>query len=108
VFADTSAETAEVVAANWDEIKQVEKKRQSVTDGVPLGQPALALAAKLVSRADRASVSVQPPKDGIGGKLLALAAEAVRAGIDPEQALRASAREYSEAIRREESSEPAS
>ena len=54
VFADVDADTAEQVADNWDEIKRAEKQRTSATDGIPLGQPALALAAKLLSRSRRA------------------------------------------------------
>jgi XTP/dITP diphosphohydrolase len=98
VFADTAADTADAVATNWEQIKRAEKNRQSVTDGVPLGQPALALAAKLVSRADRERLPVALPAEGIGGRLLAVVAEAVQAGIDPEQALRQSARDYRAAI----------
>jgi XTP/dITP diphosphohydrolase len=71
-----------------------------VTDGIALGQPALALAAKLVSRSSRAGVTVPPPAgNGIGERLLAVVAEAVREGIDPEQALRATARAYRSTIR---------
>jgi XTP/dITP diphosphohydrolase len=88
---------------NWDAIKKVEKQRESVTDGIALGQPALALAAKLVSRSTRAGLTVElPAGDGIGERLLAVVAEAVHAGLDPEQALRQSAREYREAIRASE------
>ena len=32
-------------------------------DGVPLGQPALSLAAKLLSRAERAGLVVTPPDE---------------------------------------------
>ena len=103
VFADVNADTAEQVAANWDEIKRAEKRRESVTDGVPLGQPALALAAKLVSRSAKAGVPVAPPAgDGIGERLLAVVADAVAAGIDPELALRETARAYRDAVRAEE------
>ena len=61
VFADSRRRYRRGVAANWEQIKQAEKQRQSVTDGVPLGQPALALAAKLVSRAGKAGLPVPPP-----------------------------------------------
>ncbi|MDQ1743072.1 MAG: nucleoside triphosphate diphosphatase [Pseudonocardiales bacterium] len=85
---------------NWDAIKKAEKQRESVTDGIALGQPALALAAKLVGRSTRAGLTVElPAGDGIGERLLAVVAEAVHAGLDPEQVLRQSAREYREAIR---------
>ena len=100
VFADVAADTAAQVADNWDAIKKAEKQRNSVTDGVTLQQPALALAAKLVSRSQRAGLAVPlPAGDGIGERLLAVVDEAVRAGVDPEQALRATARAYRDGIR---------
>jgi len=103
VFADVAADTAEQVASNWEDIKRAEKRRQSATDGIPFGQPALSLAAKLVGRSRRAGLDVPlPAGDGIGERLLAVVAEAVRAGIDPELALRASARDYRDAIRTHE------
>jgi XTP/dITP diphosphohydrolase len=103
VFANVDADTAEQVADNWDAIKKAEKQRESVTDGIAMGQPALALAAKLVSRSARAGLSVPlPDGDGIGHQLLAVVSAAVQAGLDPEQALRESARDYREAIRAEE------
>jgi MazG family protein len=99
VFADVQVADSEQVLINWDQLKQAEKQRHSVTDGVPLGQPALALAAKLVSRSRKAGLSVEPAAgDGIGDRLLALVGEAVQAGIDPELALRDAARDYRQAI----------
>lgn len=78
----------------------MEKQRESVTDGVPLGQPGLALAAKLSSRARTAGLAVPiPPGGDIGYELLTLAAQADSQGIDPEAALRAAARAYRDAIR---------
>jgi XTP/dITP diphosphohydrolase len=100
VFADARADSASDVATSWDAIKKAEKQRESVTDGIAMGQPALALAAKLVSRSERSGLRVAlPAGDGIGERLLAVVADAVRAGVDPEHALRNSAREYREAIR---------
>jgi XTP/dITP diphosphohydrolase len=100
VFAEVEADTAEQVASNWEDIKRSEKRRSSATEGVPFNQPALSLAAKLVSRSSRAGLVVPlPAGDGIGERLLAVVAEAVQAGIDPELALRTSAREYRDAIR---------
>lgn len=98
--------SADQQQTNWDAIKKAEKQRESVTDGIAMAQPALALAAKLVSRSERAGLAVEPPAgDGIGERLLALVHSAVRAGVDPEQALRQSAREYREAIRARETSQ---
>lgn len=103
VFGDQQAADAEAVAVNWEQIKQAEKRRASVTDGIPFGQPALALAAKLIARSGRAGLPVQPPAGpGIGERLLALAGEAVAGGLDPEQELRRAARDYAERIRQVE------
>ncbi|MFF4079028.1 nucleoside triphosphate pyrophosphohydrolase [Streptomyces sp. NPDC001777] len=100
VFGDETAETPEDVHAHWLRTKAVEKQRASVTDGVPLGQPGLALAAKLASRVRTAGLDVTPPTgEGIGYELLALAVRAERDGIDPEAALRAAGRAYRDAIR---------
>lgn len=100
VFGDESAETPEDVHAHWLRTKAIEKQRDSVTDGVPLGQPGLALAAKLAGRVRTAGLDVPlPTGDGIGYELLALAVRAEQDGIDPEAALRASGRAYRDAIR---------
>ncbi|MGC5364544.1 nucleoside triphosphate pyrophosphohydrolase [Streptomyces sp. DT24] len=117
IFGDETAETAEDVHEHWLRTKAVEKQRDSVTDGVPLGQPGLALAAKLGGRARSAGLDVPLPTGGPGGpddsvdgggsdngigigyELLALAVAAERDGVDPEAALRAAARTYRDAIR---------
>lgn len=99
VFGEESAETPEDVKAHWLRTKAVEKERESVTEGVPLGQPALALAAKLASRARAEGLDVTPPAgDGVGYELLALAVRAEADGVEPETALRAAARAYRDAI----------
>jgi XTP/dITP diphosphohydrolase len=123
VFASTSASTPDEVEANWDEIKKAEKGRTSVTEGVPLGQPALSLAAKLQSRAAKsglpasmvvpalsaaespasavcaAAVEAQEadPDEAVrhvGDLLFAAVALARELDVDPEAALRASARRF--------------
>ncbi|MFD4667536.1 nucleoside triphosphate pyrophosphohydrolase [Streptomyces halstedii] len=100
VFGEETAATPEDVHAHWLRTKAVEKRRDSATDGVPLGQPALALAAKLGSRARQAGVDVPlPAGDSLGHRLLALAVRAEADGTDPEAALRAAARAYRNAIR---------
>ena len=100
VFAGREVASAADLAANWEAIKAAEKQRESVTDGVPLGQPALALAAKLQRRAEKAGVEAAPPGgDDLGARLFALVGEAVAAGEDPEAALRATARAYRDAVR---------
>jgi XTP/dITP diphosphohydrolase len=92
------------VNENWERQKIAEKGRTSVADGVPLAQPSLALAAKLVSRAGRAGLDpVFQAEDEIGGRLFAVVQDAVAAGIDPEGALRRTTRRYLEALRAAES-----
>ncbi len=61
VFGTTTVAGADEVSQNWDAIKAAERAAAgggpgSVTDGVPLGQPALSLAAQLHRRAARAGV----------------------------------------------------
>ncbi len=61
VFGEETALTPEDVKAHWMRTKAEEKRRESVTDGVPLGQPALALATKLAGRVRGADLSVPLP-----------------------------------------------
>ena len=68
VFADaaSSGQRADAATLNetWEHAKIAEKGRTSAVDGVPLAQPALALTAKLVARANRAGLSVRPEVRG--------------------------------------------
>ncbi|ANZ18233.1 putative 26.1 kDa protein in blaB 3'region [Streptomyces noursei ATCC 11455] len=99
VFGDELAETPEDVKAHWLRTKAEEKQRTSVTEGIPLAQPGLALAAKLASRVRTAALDVPlPPGAGIGYELLSLAVRAESEGVDPEAALRAAARAYRDAV----------
>ena len=77
----------------WDRLKAQEKGRSSVTEGVPLSQPALSLAAKLQKRARKLGAPV-PAYDGLGGELWDLVRRCAEAGVDPEVELRAVARRY--------------
>ncbi|MER5598994.1 nucleoside triphosphate pyrophosphohydrolase [Streptomyces sp. NPDC002265] len=100
VFGDETATTPEEVKEHWLRTKAEEKRRTSVTEGIPVHQPGLALAAKLASRARTAGLDVPVPQgEGIGYELLALAVRAESGGVDPEAALRAAARAYRDAIR---------
>src|SRR5581483_3077458 len=99
VFAGAEAGSADELNETWERQKVAEKGRTSAVDGVPLSQPALALAAKLVSRARRAGVPAPlPDGDDLGARLLRVVGEAVDADVDPEAALRRAAREYRAAI----------
>jgi XTP/dITP diphosphohydrolase len=110
VFAETAVSGADEVNANWDAIKKAEKQRESALDGVARSQPALALAAKFLSRAERAGVPVERPgltdelsvpasEEELGGLLFALVAAATEKGLDPEAALRSAANRYAAAVR---------
>jgi XTP/dITP diphosphohydrolase len=125
VFGDVTVSGADEVKRNWDAIKRDEKKIRaqrhgaarhdapSVLDGVPFGQPALALAAQLQRRAQRAGVpedlarldgdsgSGDPDESGpdIGRELFRLVARAREVGRDPEMELRAAARRYRDLVR---------
>lgn len=99
VFADTTVSGAAEVNANWDSIKTAEKARTSVTDGIPLNQPALTLAATLLRKAEKAGIAADLASgEGIGERLLALVAEARAAGLDPEVELRTLARRLRDRI----------
>jgi XTP/dITP diphosphohydrolase len=107
VFGDETATTPEEVKEHWLRTKAEEKRRESVTDGIPLGQPGLALAAKLASRVRTAGLDVPlPTGEGIGYELLAQAVRAEAAGVDPEAALRVAARAYRDAVRAAEGLTP--
>ncbi len=123
MFADVTVSGAEEVYRNWDEIKRAEKIERaeragapadadgppSALDGVPFGQPALALAAQLQRRAARAGVpddlarlddsARSGPGGDIGRELFRLVLKAREAGRDPEMELRAAARWYRDIVR---------
>lgn len=109
VFGDVEAEGTAAVEANWEQLKAAEKQRESVLDGVPAGLPALAYAAKLVSRVRRAGFTAVPDApyelpveltpESVGRLLLAVAQRAHDAGVDVDAALRASARGYRREVR---------
>ena len=90
VFAGASADDLE---GTWEALKAAEKGRTSVTDGVPLSQPALSLAHKLQKRAGKLGAPV-PSYDGLGGQLWSLVQSCREAGLDPEVELRAVARAF--------------
>ncbi len=104
VFAGATVADVEEITANWERIKQAEKERSSALDGIALSQPALALAAKILQRASRAGVAAPlPAGPDLGDTLLRLVADARRAGLDAEAALRRAALAYADVVRRAES-----
>lgn len=114
VFGDTIADTPDAVMENWDKLKAVEKPgRTSVLDGIPQSMPALALADKLLGRADKiglldasapGAINVQH-EDELGPLLLAIVASAKANGLDSERALRSALRELQTEIREHEAAQ---
>jgi XTP/dITP diphosphohydrolase len=104
VFGDVVADTPDAVVATWDAIKAVEKShRTSVLDGIPGGMPGLALADKVLGRAAKVGVTVEPAavpasEEELGAQLLALVAGARERGLDAERALRGALRQVRERV----------
>ncbi len=90
VFAGGPADDLE---GSWEALKAAEKGRVSVTEGIPLGQPALMLAAKLQRRATKLGVPFLP-FPGLGGKLWELVNRCAIGDLDPEVELRTVARAF--------------
>jgi XTP/dITP diphosphohydrolase len=101
VFSDTTVASSGDVLENWERIKREEKGRTSAHEGVPTGQPALPLAAKLIYRAQKNHLEMpehpaETPVDEqmLGEQLLSLVSWAVTHNVDPEVALRKAALQY--------------
>ena len=114
VFADAEINSSDELLQNWERLKAEEKGRNSATDGVALSQPALPLITKLIYRAEKNGIDIShkielPSSDlkndvldeeKIGDVLVAAIASAIKLGIEPEDLLRARAREISDEIKR--------
>ena len=114
VFGDTKVSSSDEVLANWEKIKNVEKGRTEFDEGVPVGQPALSLASKLILRAMKNDLPL-PEKNALvlsnidasqidmesalGDALMSLISWAVSEDIDPEAALRRAALKYRDSIK---------
>jgi len=105
------ATTGDDVVQVWDGHKKKEKpNRTSVLDGVPQAMPALALASKVMGKAEKIgllelaeSPAIPIETEGDLGKLLlAVVASARAAGLDPERALREATKELQVEIRASE------
>jgi len=115
VFGSAAAGTADEVVALWDVQKGIEKpERTSVLDGIPQGMPSLALADKVIGRAQKVGVldadapAVIPVADEeqLGALLLAIVASAKSTGLDAERALRGTLRGLQQEIRQAEGGDP--
>ncbi|MBW3626680.1 MAG: MazG family protein [Actinobacteria bacterium] len=104
VFADTEVTGADDVMRNWERLKQDEKGRASVMDGVPANLPSLLYAFKVQRKAEALGVEAEAPGTlrlselstpaDLGQALFATVAVARRLRLDPEAALRAAAASF--------------
>jgi len=111
VFGDVTAATADEVYQNWEALKQAEKPKSSILEGVPSTLPALAASQSIQGRARRIgfdwpdiegpldklaeeigefarAVGGDEREDEFGDVLFVIANIAQRLDIDAEQALR--------------------
>jgi len=103
VFGQVKVKDVDQVWANWEKIKRAEKQgtphaRPSALDGIPKHLPGLLRAEKLLKKARRARLAVQPAKSrkasrtDLGRELFELAAYAQSRGWSAEELLRAEIR----------------
>jgi len=112
VFGDVSVSGAGEVVANWEALKHEQKQRASLGEGIPTSLPALLSAHKVLRRLSGAGAGAEVAEGPLAGLLAAAAsatpgpearaetdrvfgellygisALALRAGVDPEGALR--------------------
>ena len=116
VFTDFVVTSNEDLEANWAKIKEEEKQRESVTDGVPQAMPALQLATQLIYRARKSGVVAgdsevkesvrevigEVSQEQIAALLVATVELAREADIDAESVLRAEMMRYRSRVRESE------
>ena len=78
--------------AQWEERKAQEKPRNSLVDDVPTGQPALALARKVIQRVTKAGF----PPDLVPARVTSIS---VTADVDAEDSLRTAVLEFMDTVR---------
>lgn len=116
VFTDLVVTSNDELEANWAKIKAEEKKRDSVTDGVPQAMPALQLATQLIYRARKSGVVAgdtqfkesvravigEVSQEQIAALLVATVELARESDIDSESVLRAEMMRYRTKVRESE------
>jgi XTP/dITP diphosphohydrolase len=102
VFENLEVSGTDEIIENWEAIKAREKGRTSAVDGIAMSQPALPLVAKILYRAEKYNVALKvdahesdsaATEKSVGDALASVIAWAHDNEIDPENALRAKARE---------------
>ena len=116
VFTDLVVTSNEELETNWAKIKEDEKQRESVTDGVPQAMPALQLATQLIYRARKSGVVAgdsevkesvrevigEVSQEQIAALLVATVELAREADIDAESVLRAEMMRFRSRVRESE------
>lgn len=116
VFSDLVVTTNEELEANWAKIKETEKQRESVTDGVPTAMPALQLATQLIYRSRKLDADLGNPEmkealrniigevsqEQVAALLVATVELAREQDLDAESVLRAEMMRYRKRIRQVE------
>jgi tetrapyrrole methylase family protein/MazG family protein len=108
VFGDVTVGSADEVAARWEHLKQAEKGRASVMDGIPEALPALLYASKVQKKAAsqavdwRALVRDDDALSETARRLLDAVDAARLAGDDPETELRIAAEHVRDRFRDQE------
>ena len=116
VFSDLVVTTNEELEANWAKIKETEKQRESVTDGVPTAMPALQLATQLIYRSRKLDADLGDPEmkealrniigevsqEQVAALLVATVELAREQDLDAESVLRAEMMRYRKRIRQVE------
>lgn len=116
VFSDLVVTTNEELEANWAKIKETEKQRDSVTDGVPTAMPALQLATQLIYRSRKLDADLGNPEmkealrniigevsqEQVAALLVATVELAREQDLDAESVLRAEMMRYRKRVRQVE------
>ena len=116
VFSDLVVTTNEELEANWAKIKETEKQRESVTDGVPSAMPALQLATQLIYRSRKLDADLGNPEmkealrniigevsqEQVAALLVATVELAREQDLDAESVLRAEMMRYRKHVRQVE------
>lgn len=87
VFGEEQARSAKEVHQHWDRVKQQEKRRDSIFDGLPAALPALARAARLAEKAARHGYDFPAREmlfDKLNEEIAELAAELFPQGVIPD------------------------
>lgn len=110
-LAQYAAKNGDEVMVNWDNLKKKEKPhRESVLDGIAPAMPALALANKVIGKAEKIGLLEEglagpiqvEDEDQLGALLLAIVTSARANGLDSERALRGAVRDLMSDIRKAE------